>query len=70
MCHIIPTKKAEDERQRAKNTFVTKMRVGEKDEQHYSILGFDAMQFRNEYQYLAETCCLHLHSCALMDTAA
>jgi hypothetical protein len=69
MCQIIPTKKAEDERQRAKNTFVPKMRVGE-DGQHYSILGFDAMQFRTEYQHLAETCSLHLHSCTLMDTAA
>ena len=49
MCYITPTKKAEDDRQRTKNTFVFKRRVGEKDGQHYSILGFDAMQFRTEY---------------------
>ena len=46
------------------------MRVGEEDGQHYSILEFDAIQFRTEHQYLAETCCLRLHSCTLMDTAA
>ena len=36
------------------------MRVGEEDGQHYSILEFDAIQFRTEHQYLAETCCLRL----------